>query len=62
MHHVRSVAKIRNRIRQGDKISAAIYKGAIQRKQIPLCQYHHNLYHSGQLTEFDMRILSKFTD
>nr|YP_009868569.1 intron-encoded endonuclease aI1 [Ophiocordycipitaceae sp.]QKG63784.1 intron-encoded endonuclease aI1 [Ophiocordycipitaceae sp.] len=45
MHHIRSV----NKIRAGDKVTFAEFLGAIMRKQVPLCSYHHGLLHKGQL-------------
>ena len=69
MHHIRSVKDVRTRIKKGTS-SYAKYAGAFQRKQIggakppafgPLCPYHHDLYHNGELTATDMYILARYT-
>lgn len=49
MHHIRSVKEIRAKYRRGDRVTFAEFKGAIMRKQVPLCAYHHGLLHKGQL-------------
>jgi len=59
MHHLRSVKDVRTKMRTGNSIYQQ-WIGATLRKQIPLCGYHHNLYHSGQLTPADLRVLSRF--
>jgi len=61
MHHVRSVGKVRAKI-QSSKLSTSEWKGAYQRKQIPLCRYHHELYHQGSLTYADLNHISKYTN
>jgi group II intron reverse transcriptase/maturase len=60
MHHLRSVKNIRTRMRTGNSTYDK-WIGATVRKQIPLCKYHHNLYHSGQLTATDLREISKYS-
>lgn len=60
MHHIRSVKDVRTKIKKGTS-SYAQYAGAFQRKQIPLCPYHHDLYHNGELTATDMYILARYT-
>jgi len=52
MHHIRTVKDIRSRFKRGDKITFAQFKGAIMRKQVPLCSYHHSLLHKGQLIRY----------
>lgn len=47
MHHIRSVKNIRAKYRKGEKITRAQFDGAIMRKQVPLCSYHHILFHKG---------------
>jgi hypothetical protein len=58
MHHLRSVKDVR--IRSGNSTFDKLI-GVTMSKQIPLCQYHHNLYHSGQITTADLRKISKYT-
>lgn len=60
MHHLRSVKDVRQKIRTGNA-SYAVWSGAFKRKQIPLCKYHHNLYHAGKLNFHDIKLLSNFT-
>nr|YP_010836056.1 hypothetical protein QLP54_mgp10 [Phyllosticta yuccae]WGC90071.1 hypothetical protein [Phyllosticta yuccae] len=49
MHHNRSVKDVRAKMKTGNSTYAQ-WVGATMRKQIPMCQYHHELYHKGQLT------------
>ena len=60
MHHLRSVKDIRQKVKTGDATFDE-WRGAFRRKQIPLCRYHHELYHSGKLNHSDMRQLGNFT-
>lgn len=60
MHHLRSVKNVRARMRTGNSTYAE-WIGATQRKQVPLCPYHHHLYHNGQLSAADLREISKYT-
>lgn len=60
MHHLRSVKDIRQKIRTGNATFDE-WSGAFKRKQIPLCKYHHDLYHSGKLSHSDLRQISNFT-
>ena len=55
MHHIRSVKDIRAKYRRGEKITRAQFDGAIMRKQVPLCSYHHILFHKGELNWLDMK-------
>ena len=48
MHHLRSVKDVRAKM-TNHKSTFQQWIGATKRKQIPLCQYHHNLYHQGKL-------------
>lgn len=34
--------------------------GASKRKQIPLCQYHHNLYHRGKLLNHEITKIANY--
>ena len=49
MHHLRKINNIRQKVRTGN-ITYAQWKGAVLRKQIPLCKPCHIKYHRGQLT------------
>jgi len=61
MHHIRSVKDIRHRINsKSTSLPYNTWIGAFQRKQIPLCQYHHNLLHNGQLNHADLLHLAKY--
>jgi hypothetical protein len=59
MHHLRSVREVRARMRTGNSTYQQRL-GSTLRKQIPLCQYHHNLYHTGQLNARDLREITKY--
>jgi len=61
MHHLRKVKDVR----VGMANSRAKFKqwiGATQRKQIPLCQYHHSLYHNGKLLNYEMNLIAKYNN
>jgi hypothetical protein len=60
MHHLRKVKDIRQKIRTGNSTFGE-WTGAYLRKQIPLCGYHHSLYHNGKLNYWDLKTISKFT-
>lgn len=60
MHHVREAKDIRIKIRTGNATYAQ-WNGAVKRKQIPLCKYHHDLYHNGQLNHADTREIARYT-
>lgn len=60
MHHNRTVKDVRAKLKTGN----ATYEqwvGAVKRKQIPLCRYHHELYHKGQLNHADMKEIRSYT-
>jgi retron-type reverse transcriptase len=59
MHHLRKAADVRNKIRTGN-ITWAQWKGAVARKQIPLCRYHHELLHKGMLTHSDLQKIARY--
>ena len=61
MHHIRTVKDIRQKVKTGDSTFDE-WRGGFRRKQIPLCKYHHELYHSGKLNHPDLRLLSNFTE
>lgn len=60
MHHLRKVKDVRQKIRTGN-ITFAQWQGAVLRKQIPLCQYHHDLYHKGLLSHADLNVMGKYS-
>lgn len=60
MHHYRSVKGVRAKFRKGETIKFAQFEGAIKRKQIPLCEYHHKLYHKGSLTAMDLKRIADY--
>jgi group II intron reverse transcriptase/maturase len=60
MHHIRTVKNIRARYRDGEKITRAQFDGAIMRKQVPLCSYHHILLHKGELNWADLARIHKY--
>lgn len=60
MHHLRSVKDIKQKIRTGNATFAE-WSGAFKRKQVPLCSYHHDEYHNGNLNHSDLRHISNFT-
>lgn len=60
MHHLRKVNDVRQKIRTGN-VTYAQWAGAVLRKQIPLCKYHHDLYHKGQLSHSDLNAMSKYS-
>jgi len=59
MHHLRKAADVRNKIRTGN-ITWSQWQGAVSRKQIPLCKYHHDLLHQGMLNHSDMQKISRY--
>lgn len=61
MHHIRKVKDVRGKIRTGDSTYAQ-WVGAYRRKQVPLCAYHHDLLHKGNLNYSDMTIIRNFTN
>ena len=60
MHHLRKVSDIRQKIRTGN-VTFSQWQGAVLRKQIPLCQYHHQLYHKGLLSHSDLSLIAKYS-
>jgi hypothetical protein len=55
-----SICTILLKIRTGNSTFNEI-KGGTLRKQIPLCQYHHTLYHKGELLGYEMKTISKYS-
>ena len=59
MHHLRTIKDVRVKIRTGNATFAE-WQGAFKRKQIPLCSYHHDLYHKGALNFSDVQSIRSF--
>jgi len=59
MHHIRKVKDVRGRIRTGNNTYAQ-WVGAYKRKQVPLCAYHHDLLHRGDLNYADMKVIRNY--
>jgi len=55
IHHIKSVKNVRVKVR-----TYAQWIGGFQRKTIPLCKEHHQLYHSGKLSRNDIKTLSMY--
>ena len=60
MHHLRSVKDVRIGM-ANHRSSFKEWVGASLRKQIPLCQYHHSLYHQGKLLNYELNLISKYS-
>lgn len=60
MHHIRKVKDVKNKIKTGNSTYAQ-WTGSYLRKQVPLCAYHHDLYHSGNLNYADMTKIRRYT-
>ena len=60
MHHLRKVKDVRARM-VNHRANFNVWKGATLRKQIPLCLYHHNLYHNGKLLNYELNLISKYS-
>lgn len=61
MHRLRSVLNVRVKM-ANQKASFAQWKGAVQRKQIPLCKYHHESYHHGKLLNYELNQISRYSE
>lgn len=60
MHHLRQVKDVKAKI-ANQKSKFKTWEGAFLRKQIPLCQYHHALYHNGSLLHYELNLISKYS-
>lgn len=60
MHHVRKVKDVKSKIKTGNSTYGQ-WVGSYLRKQVPLCSYHHDLLHSGDLNYADKSKIRKFT-
>jgi len=54
MHHVRKIGNIRSKIKQSG-YSTNLIISAMNRKQVPLCRYHHMIMHKGELSYWEVR-------
>lgn len=61
MHHHRSVKDVRAKM-MSLHANYQQWIGATQRKQIPLCQYHHNLYHQGKLLNYELNLIARYSN
>jgi hypothetical protein len=61
MHHIRKVADVRGKYLTGNPPTFSKFTGAFKRKQIPLCQYHHNIYHQGRCTAADLKRIREYS-
>lgn len=59
MYYLKYVKDIRFKIRTKTPYFQQIVGGTL-RKQIPLCQYHHNLYHKGELLGYEIKRFSEY--
>lgn len=59
MHHLRRVADVRHKFRTGNASWKQII-GAVSRKQVPLCKYHHKALHSGNLNYGDIQRVARY--
>ena len=59
MHHLRKVGDVRYKIRKNESTYAE-WIGAAKRKQIPLCQYHHQILHKGGLSYHELMLIVNY--
>jgi hypothetical protein len=59
MHHLRKAQDVRHKIRTGNSTYAQ-WVGGYAIKQVPLCKYHHESLHKGELNHSDFMKLSKW--
>lgn len=59
MHHIRKVYNLRQDY-INNKLKFNVLKGALNRKQIPLCQYHHMKLHNKELSIDDNNIITNY--
>ena len=59
MHHICKIADVRHKIRTGNATLNMI-DSPYKRKQVPLCKYHHNLLHKGDLNHSDISKISRY--
>lgn len=61
MHHLRKVSDVRAEM-ANHRASFNQWVGATARKQIPLCQYHHSLYHNGKLLNYELDLIARYRE
>lgn len=61
MHHIRRVANVRRKFFSMD-LTFKQWQGAVKRKQIPLCKYHHDMLHNGKLSNYELSCLARYSD
>jgi len=61
MHHVRSVKDVRAKM-ISNKSTYQEWTGAVKRKQVPLCQYHHSSYHHGKRLNYELNKISTYSE
>lgn len=59
MHHIRKINNIRSAFKKNGYNSSMIIS-ALNRKQIPLCKYHHKELHKGNLTYWEWRKIKDY--
>lgn len=59
MHHVRKVNNIRSAFKK-DGYKSSMIISALNRKQIPLCNFHHKELHRGNLTYWEWRKIKDY--
>jgi hypothetical protein len=59
MHHVRKVANIRSKFKVDGQSSSKLIS-AMNRKQIPLCYFHHKELHKGNLGYWEYRKVAEY--
>lgn len=59
MHHVRKISNIRFKLSNYGYKSNLI-TSAMNRKQVPLCKYHHNILHKGGLGYWEIRRIIEY--
>lgn len=59
MHHIRKIANIRAKMLNNNHSSSMIIS-AMNRKQVPLCHYHHNLLHNGKLSIWEWKKIKDY--
>lgn len=59
MHHLRKVANIRSKFKFEGQSSTKLIS-AMNRKQIPLCNYHHKELHKGNLGYWEYRKIAEY--
>ena len=61
MHHIRTVKDVRAKWRSGNRTFEQ-WAGSVNRKQVPLCAYHHDCLHGERLNYQDMKRIAEFKD